>query len=739
MNVTPFLNKLYRMVNDSANDDLIRWSEDGNSFIVLRHEDFAKDVLPLYFKHSNFSSFVRQLNMYDFHKVPHLQQGGLISVGPDAESWEFSNENFQRGQPDLLHFILRKKGSKAIASLDSDSAAGLAEGEVSVQNDDEAEDDDEDCGDEPSPGAVGARDRELTARASAQKSAPAASTSTQKSASATSTSAAKTRTSRTPPVNLTQIMKEIQVIKDHQMTISTDIKRLQENQQSLWVNYSSSEERHNKNQGTIDKILRFLATVFWNDARHSEIHPPLRRLLLDSSGQADESESPYNDLRQPTSLRSRQQASKSSGSAEAMSGTSGAILQDQTAFDNMDFADILEATWQRQKQPQPPPEKRMRTNSSHSSRIFEMSSNVASPADSTGLDTPRGNGGKSLAQQADSSNNTDGLSTARRKVPNLQSTALTRTQNRPTFASPQFSSRASDGASSSAFASAAGNPLGALKAQAKSIEQLQQEVGFLGLSLEHLTRLLQPGVGRQVAFSDPSVSAAQLSNIPNATPARNDFVGGALGAAIGELSSTNAAAGGGNNHGSLDPDVLLDMLRSCTPEQYEYLQNYFKMISHGGSGAPMLAAVDQDTTNNSSPVFNDSGTPFLEFVDPNAAAVDGLAAFDVNSVKNAGMEPLSQAGVANVPSMTNLDDEYTRILMDALSGDPAVVAAAVAATPATSALGNDPRSAALQLDPATSASILQSAPLTTSALSLANSLTTVPKSSLNPSTNDESK
>ncbi|KAJ2100763.1 Heat shock transcription factor [Coemansia sp. RSA 922] len=108
MHVAPFLSKLRSMVDDGSSDDLIRWSEDGLSFVVLRHEEFAKAILPRFFKHANFLSFVRQLNMYDFHKVPHLQQGGLISV-PEAESWKFSNEYFQRGRPNLMHFIQRKK------------------------------------------------------------------------------------------------------------------------------------------------------------------------------------------------------------------------------------------------------------------------------------------------------------------------------------------------------------------------------------------------------------------------------------------------------------------------------------------------------------------------------------------------------------------------------------------------------------------------------------------------------
>ncbi|CAO3595253.1 unnamed protein product [Absidia cylindrospora] len=107
-NIPAFLNKLYSMVDDSSTNDLIRWSEDGKSFIVEQQEIFSKTVLPQFYKHNTFSSFVRQLNMYDFHKVPHIQQGVLVA-DIEHELWEFSHPNFQRNRHDLLHLVVRKR------------------------------------------------------------------------------------------------------------------------------------------------------------------------------------------------------------------------------------------------------------------------------------------------------------------------------------------------------------------------------------------------------------------------------------------------------------------------------------------------------------------------------------------------------------------------------------------------------------------------------------------------------
>ena len=102
--VAPFVQKLYELLNDAASRPFAEWSSRhaGHAFVVWDPVKFAETVLPRYFKHSNFCSFVRQLNIYGFHKLP--SDAGCV----------FQHELFREHAPFLLTRIQRRRPRRRV-------------------------------------------------------------------------------------------------------------------------------------------------------------------------------------------------------------------------------------------------------------------------------------------------------------------------------------------------------------------------------------------------------------------------------------------------------------------------------------------------------------------------------------------------------------------------------------------------------------------------------------------------
>ncbi len=44
--------------------DIISWTKNGEGFIVKKTREFAENILPIHFRHNNYTSFVRQVPLY---------------------------------------------------------------------------------------------------------------------------------------------------------------------------------------------------------------------------------------------------------------------------------------------------------------------------------------------------------------------------------------------------------------------------------------------------------------------------------------------------------------------------------------------------------------------------------------------------------------------------------------------------------------------------------------------------
>ncbi|TKA31115.1 hypothetical protein B0A50_02084 [Salinomyces thailandicus] len=252
--IPPFVQKLSSFL-DSSHTDLIRWSDDGRSFIVLDEDEFARTLIPELFKHNNYASFVRQLNMYGFHKTVNITDGSLRQSEKARKGVKppsmYSHPYFRKNRPDLL-WLIQKPSTKS-------GAKRKREGGV---KDDYGSDDERQF----SPGPAGAPIGEL----------PAPSGSGQEMASM-------------PRNELTSVRHELQKLQNQQRFISKMITQLKEQNDAFYRQASTFQSLHDRHENSINAILTFLAT-FYN--RSLETHGGAQNLvnLFGSSAQNQETQ-----------------------------------------------------------------------------------------------------------------------------------------------------------------------------------------------------------------------------------------------------------------------------------------------------------------------------------------------------------------------------------------------------------------------------------------------------------------
>ncbi|XP_068195672.1 MAX dimerization protein MGA a isoform X2 [Antennarius striatus] len=105
--------KLWRLVNNPENQS-IRWNSSGNIIIIDKHLCERKILSPSannsdndVFKTTNFSSIVRQLNLYGFRKVDPVVKEADQPAGDSGIYHHFCNPNFKQNHPELVANLRR--------------------------------------------------------------------------------------------------------------------------------------------------------------------------------------------------------------------------------------------------------------------------------------------------------------------------------------------------------------------------------------------------------------------------------------------------------------------------------------------------------------------------------------------------------------------------------------------------------------------------------------------------------
>lgn len=102
--LSPFVSKLKLLLSDPKYQDAIRWSGNGDAIVIFDADTFKRVILDKtaeMFKTKNFTSFVRQLNLYGFRKVP------TNGKSDPNKNMKFEHPHFVQHKPQMMHLVQR--------------------------------------------------------------------------------------------------------------------------------------------------------------------------------------------------------------------------------------------------------------------------------------------------------------------------------------------------------------------------------------------------------------------------------------------------------------------------------------------------------------------------------------------------------------------------------------------------------------------------------------------------------
>jgi heat shock transcription factor len=216
-------NSANSFLDDNKNTTLIRWSDDGNSFIVIDEDEFARTLIPELFKHNNYASFVRQLNMYGFHKKVGLSDNSMKASETKAKApSEYYNKYFKRGRPELLWLIQKPKnpppGPKR--KRDDDGKRGDSDEDRTYQD-----------------GGGGGYEESMAVRANQEMT-------------------------MIPRNEYNSLRSEVRTLQQQQKVISNVLGQIRRQNDQLYQQATAFQTLHDRHENSINAILTFLATFY---------------------------------------------------------------------------------------------------------------------------------------------------------------------------------------------------------------------------------------------------------------------------------------------------------------------------------------------------------------------------------------------------------------------------------------------------------------------------------------------